>query len=176
MTLYEATLPLALVIAGLLLAFIGKKLLKIMVMLGGGFAFAYVVYRYSGALGVEGVASNVAALLAFIVGAFLAWFLVKLVLTLAIGFALGYSLAILLGLTSSLGALVLLILFSIAIAYIIAEKMISIALTLLGVAFFYIGAEGLATAYIGPEVSRLVVLGLAVILFIVAAAYHLRKK
>lgn len=176
MVIEELISPIVLVVLGIILAFIGKKLLKIMVMLGGGAAFAYFTYMYSGNLGLEGTAVYVAALLAFIVGAFLAWFLVKLILSLAIGFVLGMILTSILGLSGNMYAMVLMILFSIVIAYILAEKIVSIALTLLGVAIFYLGLSALLEGIIGGFMATAVSLVISFILFIIVAIYHLKKK
>ena len=168
--------PVVLVILGIILAFIGKKLLRIMVMLGGGVAFAYFTYMYSGNLGLEGTAVYVATLLAFIVGMFLAWFLVKLVLSLAIGFVLGMILTSILGLSGNIYAMVLMILLSIVIAYILAEKIVFIALTLLGVAIFYLGLSALLEGTIGGFMATAMSLVISFILFIIVAIYHLKKR
>ncbi len=177
MVLFEEFVsPVLLVLVGLVLAFIGKKLMKAMVMLGGGAAFAYLVYSYSGEFGLEGTAVYVAVLLAFIVGAFLAWFLVKLVLALAIGFAVGMALTSILGLTGNLPALALLIIFSILIAYMLAEKLSSVAMTLLGIALFYLGLSSILDSYIGGSMATALSVIVSLILFILAAMYHLRKK
>jgi len=172
----EMISPIVLVVLGIILAFIGKKLLKIMAMLGGGAAFAYLTYMYSGNLGLEGTAVYVAALLAFIVGAFLAWFLLKLILSLAIGFVLGMILTSILGLSGNIYAMALMILFSIVIAYILAEKVISIAMTLLGVAIFYLGLSALLEGIIGGFMATAVSLIISFILFILVAIYHLKKR
>ncbi len=165
-------IPVALIIGGFITAFVGKKLLKAIVMIVAGGVLAFALYWLSTHyLSVEPVTTAIIVLMGFIVGAFLGWFLVKLAIALAIGFIAGIVIASALGL--GLVALVLVILLSIGIAYVLAEKIIEAAMAVLGSIMIY---YGIVLATQPSLIWRNVAIGVSLVVFVLALYYTHRSK
>ena len=126
-------------LAGVVVVFAGKILLKLTI--GGafgallGYIVAKLVLMFNGGF----AAALVLGFLAFIVGFFLGWFIFKLAIAIIVGFLIGLFIASIFNMFNDLPLLIITMLLSIGISYIMAEKIISIFTLFAGLAIFYIG-------------------------------------
>ncbi len=157
----------ALIMGGIIVAFIGKKLLRIAVGIIGGGALALLTNKLALMLGATGVSVYVVAALAFIIGFFIAWFVIKLALALVTGISLGLVLATVLGFMGNLPLLILSVLISIGIMYLLADKILGLVITILGTILIYLGLS-----FFIQGIPAIIV---AVVFFIVIAYFKLRK-
>jgi Co/Zn/Cd efflux system component len=164
----DTNIALTLIIIGIITAFIGKKLLRIGIGLIGGAVLAYVTYEVAVKMGVSTTPTLVLAALAFIIGYFLAWFIVKLAVAVLAGIALGLGLAVVLGLSGNLPMLILTVLITIALVYLLADKLIGIAVTLAGVLIFFIGVDYFTGGVVATVISF--------IFFVLVAWWKLKKR
>lgn len=157
----------ALIIGGIIVAFVGKKLLRITVGIIGGGALALLTYKLGLMFGATGMSVYVVVALAFIIGYFIAWFIVKLALALVTGLALGLILAVVLGFTGNLPLLILSVLISIGIMYLLAEAILGLVITILGIILIYMGLS-----FFIPGILAIMI---TAVFFIVIAYIKLRK-
>ena len=165
-------LPVVFVVGGIIIAFIGRTLLKIAIMIIGGGLLSYGIYYLAGVLGIGLVPAIVLAIIGFIVGAVIGWFLIKIAVSIAVGITLGMILAVVLGLQENTAALVITVLLAMGLTYILAEKIIEFAMSVLGgVMVFY----GISIAY-PTLIGRQAGIALGFIVFFLSIYYHHRGK
>ncbi len=127
------------VVAGLIVVFAGKTLLKLVI--GGafgallGYMIAKLVLMFNGGF----TAALVLGFLGFIVGFFLGWFIFKVSIAIVTGFLVGYVLASIFGFLENLPLLIITVLLAIGVSYLLAEKITSIFTLFAGLAIFYAG-------------------------------------
>ncbi len=127
------------VVAGLIVVFAGKTLLKLVI--GGAFGalLSYVIAKLVLMFNGGFVAALVLGFLGFIVGFFLGWFIFKISIAIVTGFLIGLVLASVFGFFENLPLLIITVLLAIGISYLLAEKIISIFTLFAGLALFYAG-------------------------------------
>ncbi len=153
---------LILIISGLITVFAGKFLLRI--VMGGlfGLLLGYIAVKlilfFHGSL----IVSLIIGFLAFIIGFFLGWFILKLALSIVFGLIIGISLAYILGFTGNISLLILIIVISIGIAYLLSEKIISVAVIITGLALFFAGMYFLLHSIVYALVITVILLALVI--------------
>ncbi len=161
-------IPLLMIISGIVIAFIGKKPLRIVVGVIGGGLLAYATWYLANIFNITGTSVYVLMLLTFIIGYFLAWFVVKLGIGVVAGIGIGLILASHLGLADNLPALLLTVLLSIGIMYLLADKIIGLAVSIAGIALFYYGLKH----YVSFEIA----LGITILFFLLLLYWKVVKK
>ena len=136
----DPTTAVILILAGIFTGFLGKKLLRIGIGIVGGGLLAYATYKLGLMFGASGNSLYILIALAFIIGYFLAWFIVKLALGVVTGIGVGLLIASMLGFMNNLGMLLVTVLISIGIMYLLADKIIAVAVAILGTFLVFLGA------------------------------------
>ncbi|WFO75491.1 hypothetical protein J4526_00905 [Desulfurococcaceae archaeon MEX13E-LK6-19] len=163
----------ALIIGGIIIAFIGKTLLKyIMMIVSGGVISVAMYILLTRWLDVGTSQAIIISVIAFLVGAFLGWFIVKAAISVVIGLILGVVAGVALGLEENIAALIVIIIVSMGLSYVLAEKVIDFALTLLGSILVFFGIYSYWPTITGKEIGGV----LALIVFIAATYYKVKKK
>ncbi len=164
----ELLIPLLMILGGIVVGFVGKRLLRIVIGLIGGGLLAYATWWLSQFFGVSGSSVYVLALLAFIIGYFLSWALIKLGIGIIAGIGIGLLLAVYLGLSNNIPMLILTVLISIGIMYLLADKILDLAISIAGVLLFYYGLKH----FIPYEIA----VGIAVLFFIFLIYWKVFRK
>ena len=128
-----------LIIAGAIIVFAGKILLRLII--GGifGSILGYIIVKIILFFSNDLPAAIVLGFLGFIIGFFIGWFIFKLTISIVTGFFIGLIIAFLLGLFNNIPLLILAVLLSIGISYILAEKIISLLIILSGLSILFAG-------------------------------------
>ncbi|MEM0087753.1 MAG: hypothetical protein QXT33_02440 [Thermofilum sp.] len=164
--MFDTLTSLALIILGVVLAFFGVKLAKLLVSLSFGLAVGYLLYAYASPSLTAAVGRPVLFAVGFIAGALIGFSTFKLAVSLLAGFLAAYSLAAFGIIVNAEEAVALLSLAFAAVLYYLAERLLALVFALAGAGMVLLGSLGLG---LGTLISL-------VLAFVVFAAGLARKK
>ncbi|WP_440059812.1 hypothetical protein ACSU1N_01220 [Thermogladius sp. 4427co] len=157
---------LILLLAGIVLLFAGKLLIKVVVGVGFGVLLAYLALLLLTYLKTGTVIQILGIVIAFIIGFITGWAVFKLSLSIVAGLWVAITVAKYLSL--SLLSMFLLAIILIVAFYLIIEPLTSIIAALAGLALIYFSVNALA----GPQIAIAVTL----VLLILAIAARMRRR
>lgn len=160
--------PLFLVIVGLIVAFAGKTILKFIIGFGGGLLLGLFLVRLFGFASLLNPLALLVMLIGFIIGFFLSWFLFKLAVALSLAAGTTAVLASIGVMPVAMFVSLFVFIILAAVFYILAEPIVTILASLIGISLVYMGVVMIAGVFIAIVVS--------LILFIIVVIYRLQKK